>query len=156
MRPIGSAEDLERRRRRAVALLAEGLRQTEVARKLNTSSASVCRWNQMATKGMDGLAAIPRNPQRRLSPSQERELERLLLQGSRAHGWSNELWTATRVTKVIAENFGEKFHPEHVRKILKVRLGWSSQKPEHRARERDEEEIARWKREEFPRIKKRR
>ncbi len=41
------------------------------------------------------------------------------------------------------------------RKILKVRLGWSSQRPERRARERDEEETARWKREEWPVLKKR-
>jgi transposase len=137
-------------------MLIEGFSQVEVAKRLNTSSASVCRWNQMAAKGEDGLAAIPRDPPRRLKPEQERKLERLLLQGSRAHGWHNEMWTATRVTEVIRKNFAVEFHPEHVRKILKFRLGWSSQKPEHRARERDEKEIARWKREEFPRIRKRR
>jgi hypothetical protein len=29
------------------------------------------------------------------------------------------------------------YHPEHVRKILKRRLRWSSQKPQKMARERD-------------------
>jgi len=33
-------------------------------------------------------------------------------------------------------------------------LGWSVQKPERRALERDEQQIVRWKREEWPRIKK--
>jgi hypothetical protein len=41
-----------------------------------------------------------------------------------------------------------------VRKRLYRRLHWSSQKPERRARERNEAEIARWQREEWPRIKK--
>ena len=31
-----------------------------------------------------------------------------------------------------------RFHPEHVRKVLKRRLRWTSQKPQRRARERDE------------------
>jgi hypothetical protein len=33
-------------------------------------------------------------------------------------------------------------------------MGWSCQRPTGRARERKEEEIARWKRVEWPRIKK--
>jgi transposase len=77
------------------------------------------------------------------------------LQGAQEHGWPNNLWTARRVTQVIRRHFGIKLHPEHVRNILKRRLGWSSQKPEQRARERNEKEIERWRREEFPRIKKR-
>ena len=43
-------------------------------------------------------------------------------------------------------------HPEHVRKILKNRLGWTSQKPRRKARERKDKEIERWKGDEFPRI----
>jgi hypothetical protein len=33
-------------------------------------------------------------------------------------------------------------------------LGWSYQKPERRALERDEEKIDRWKRKHWPRVKK--
>src|SRR5262249_29130248 len=33
-------------------------------------------------------------------------------------------------------------HPEHVRKILKRRLGGTSQKPRRQARERDDEQVA--------------
>ncbi len=76
------------------------------------------------------------------------------MKGARSHGWPDELWTAKRVAEVIRRHFGVEFHTEHVRKILKERLVWTSQKPERRARERDEEEIERWVREEFPHIKK--
>src|SRR5205823_9849117 len=43
-------------------------------------------------------------------------------------------------------------HPEHVRKLLKRRLRWTSQKPRRQARERDDKEMERWLGDEFPRI----
>ncbi|WP_443072588.1 winged helix-turn-helix domain-containing protein [Streptomyces sp. RPT161] len=39
-------------------------------------------------------------------------------------------------------------------RLLTSRLGWSLQRPERRAVERDESEIARWIAHEWPRIKK--
>jgi hypothetical protein len=44
--------------------------------------------------------------------------------------------------------------PGHVWVILRHRLGWTLQRPERRASERDEEAIARWVQQEWPRIKK--
>jgi hypothetical protein len=76
----------------------------------------------------------------------------LLSKGAKAHGWHNELWTAARVARLIERHFDISYHPEHVRKILKRRLGWTSQKPRRRARERDDKEVARWVGDEFPRI----
>lgn len=109
----------------------------------------------MAKRGDKALAAKPHPGRGRgMTDGQHRQLEKLLLQGATTHGWPHELWTAARVTQVIRRHFGIRYHPEHVRKILKQRLGWSSQKPELHARERDEAELERWQREEFPRIKK--
>jgi len=62
------------------------------------------------------------------------------------------LWTAARVARLIRERFGLSYHPEHVRKILKQRLGWTSQKPKRKARERNDKEVERWKADELPRI----
>jgi Winged helix-turn helix len=42
----------------------------------------------------------------------------------------------------IRRHFGIDYHPEHVRKVLKRRLKWTSQKPQKKAKERDEEVIA--------------
>jgi DDE superfamily endonuclease/Winged helix-turn helix len=75
-----------------------------------------------------------------------------LLQGAQAHGWRNQLWTAARVARLIQQHFGLDYHPEHVRKILKQRLGWTSQKPKRKARERNDKEVERWKGDELPRI----
>jgi transposase len=62
------------------------------------------------------------------------------------------LWTAARVTRLVEQHFGISYHPEHVREILKRRLGWTSQKPRRKAQERDDKEVARWVGDEFPRI----
>jgi transposase len=100
-----------------------------------------------------GLAAKPvPGARRRLSDTQLAELERLLLEGATHHGFPNELWTAARVAQVIQRRFQVHYHPEHVRKVLKRQLNWSSHKPQRRARQRNDKEVERWKADEFPRI----
>lgn len=156
MRPVGTAEELERRRRRAVELVQHGEPVTQVAHYLGCNRSSIWRWEQKARKGPEGLDAKPhpgREPQ--LDDSDLREVEKLLVEGPQAHGWSTDLWTAKRVAVVIERYLGVRHHPEHVRRILKERLGWTSQKPERLARERDEREIESWKQGEFRNIKKR-
>src|SRR5829696_2413859 len=61
-------------------------------------------------------------------------------------------WTLGRVAAVIERLTGVRHHPGHVWRLLR-RLGWSPQRPARRASERDEVEIARWRAEEWPRIK---
>ena len=156
MRTKGSAAELEQRRRQAVALLEEGLNGAQVARVLGVSGAAVSRWKQAYEKdGPAGLAATPHPGGRsRLTSKQRRRLAKLLLQGPRRHGYRTELWTLGRVAEVVARTFGVQYHPSHVWKVLRG-MGWSCQKPERRARERDEEAIRRWRQEDWPRIKKR-
>jgi transposase len=116
---------------------------TVIARILGVCRTSLYRWREAARAAPDGLASRPHpGPRPRLSGEQLKELEGLLIQGAKAHGWRTELWTAARVAELIERHFGTRFHPEHVRKILKRRLRWSSQKPQRRARERDEAAIA--------------
>jgi transposase len=99
------------------------------------------------------LAPKPqRGPTPGLSDTDLGQLEGLLAQGAKAHGWHNELWTAARVARLIERHFSIDYHPEHVRKILKRRLGWTSQKPRRAARARNDKEVARWLGDEFPRI----
>lgn len=156
MRPQGSAEELERRRRQAVAAVKAGTPQKTVALSVGVDPNSVWRWVQMDRQKSDGLAAKEHPGRKReMSSYQEKRLAGFLKKGARAYGWPDDLWNAARVTEVIRRKFHIEYHVEHVRHILKDRLGWSSQRPELRAKERDEREIQRWVREEFPRIKKR-
>jgi transposase len=152
-RPIGTPAELERRRRHGVELLRQGESPTLVARILGVDRSSLYRWRQRAEQGPAALAACP-HPHRppRLSPAQLRELEALLVQGSAAHGWPNSLWTTERVSVVIHRHFGVRFHHDHVGRFLRQRLGWTPQKPQRRARERDEKAILDWQSREFPRL----
>jgi transposase len=143
--------ELEHRRKRAVAAVAEGQKPATVAKVFGVDRGSVYRWLRQA-HAPGGLDAKPLHRPPGLSDHQLRQLEALLCQGACRHGWPNDLWTATRVTAVLRRHFGLAYHPEHVRKILKRRLGWTSQKPQKKARERDEDGIRRWVAQEFPRI----
>ena len=137
--PIGTAEELQRRRIRAVELVNSGESPEDVAHFLGCGRSSVYTWVKLAREDPGKLAAKPhpgRTP--RLTEADRERLEELLLQGAVAHGWRTELWTAARVADLIERHFQVSFHPEHVRKVLKRKLGWTSQKPQKRARERDE------------------
>src|SRR5215203_3119643 len=106
MRPEGSAAELERRRRRAVALIETGDSPSVVARILGVMPSSLRSWRRLACQ-LDGLAAKPAlGPKARLTDQQLVTLEALLNEGAVVHGWPNHLWTAKRVTLLIERHFG--------------------------------------------------
>lgn len=90
----------------------------------------------------------------KLSTRDRRRLVKLLQRGARAHGYATDLWTTERVARLNFREFRVRYHRAHVGRVLHS-LGWTVQKPERRELERDEERIARWKQETWPRIKKR-
>jgi transposase len=156
MRPPGTPAQLEKRRRRAVQLLESGKSLSAAARQVGASVSSVWRWWEAYQRdGPTGLRPIPA-PGRpaRLSEHQKRKLVTLRGRGALRAGYQTDLWTLPRVAELIHQHFGVRYHASHVWKVL-TRLGWSCQKPERRAVERDEPAIARWKQDEWPRIKKR-
>lgn len=156
MRPHGSQEQLERRRRQAIELLNQGLTLSAVAQKIGCSVSSVHLWKNLhQEKGDDGLKPkpVPGRPQK-MKPHQKRGLVQALLKGALKHGYSTDLWTARRVAEVIDRRYGVSYHPNHVWRLL-LGLGWSCQKPEKRALQRNEAAIGHWKRYQLPHIKKR-
>jgi transposase len=157
MRPSGSPEELERRRRRAIALLQQGMAPVEVARYIGVDRRSVRRWradHERAGPAGVGAKPVPGRPPK-LDAARRAQLERLLLRGAEAAGFSTPLWTCPRVAALVRREFGVRYHVDHVGRVLRT-LGWSPQKPERRARERDEAAIQRWVKVEWPRIKKKR
>ncbi len=155
MRPPGSPQELERRRRRAMALLADGLQPVDVATRLGVDRRSVRRWR--AAQRRDGDAGIRARPAAgrppKLTPPQRARLAALLLHGAQAAGYPTALWTCPRVAAVIRRHFGVRYHVDHVGRLLHA-LGWSPQRPARRAVERDEVAIRRWVQETWPRVKK--
>ncbi len=155
MRPQGTPQQLQKRRELAIRLWKKGKIPASIARTLSASRSSVRRWLQtFECEGTRGLQAKPipgRPPQ--LSSKQKQKLERLLIKGPLAAGYKTDLWTLQRIARLITRHFGIKYHPAHVWKVLQ-QLGWSCQKPERRATQRDEAAIAHWKRYTWPQIKK--
>jgi len=113
------------------------------------------RWRDaMDSGGTEALRAKPapgRPP--KLTAKQKAKLVELLGQGAMAHGYRTDLWTTQRISALIERRLGVKYHRNHVGKLLR-QLGWSHQKPERRAVERDESAIATWKGKVWPAVKK--
>lgn len=152
----GSPEELERRRRRAVALVHEGHSRVEAARMVGARPRSVSRWCQaFEARGEAGLSANPRpGPKPKLSAYRRKLLIKQLLKGAKAHGYPTNLWTCSRIAAVIERRYGIRYHADHVWKLI-ASLGSSCQKPERRAVERDESAIKQWIARDWRRIKKR-
>ena len=146
---------METRRRLAWKLLLEDRKIGEVAEIVGVSPCSVGRWKRAVEKG--GLKALKAKPhpgrKPRLNGKQKRQLLKILLAGPLEAGYRTDLWTCPRVAEVIAKKFHVKYHPAHVWKILRG-FGWTPQKPEQRARERNEKAIRWWREENWPRIKR--
>jgi transposase len=155
MRPKGSPEQLEVRRRRAMALLDQGNSPAEVARRVGCHPSSVIRWRDAKKRGGDAaLQAKPAGGRpAKLTAEQKEKLVRCLLEGPLAHGYRTDLWTTRRVAQLVERKFGVRYHRDHVGRLLHA-LGWSHQKPDRRALQRDERTIEEWKRKEWPRIKR--
>jgi len=145
------------RRIEAGRLFAQGLSQAEVARQLGVSRQSASRWFRLwKANGSEGLRGAGRTGRKRqLSEEELRRLEAVLIQGPQAQGYETNLWTLQRIASVIEKLFGVSYHPGHVWKLLR-QLGWSCQRPERRAAERDETTVRRWLKYRWPRIKKKR
>jgi len=146
---------LERRRMHAARLLEQGVAEAEVARRVGAHRQSVNRWAKaLHDTGRPGLRRAGRAGRKpKLSAGALRKLETALKRGPEAFGYATGLWTAPRVTKLIASECGIQYHPAQVWRILR-KLGWSCQRPVGRALERDEDAIRRWKKVRWPQLKK--
>jgi len=157
MRPRGSAAELERRRERAVELLSEDRSLSEVARMVGAAPSAVWQWRETVRRnGRKGLKAkpVPGRPVK-LDSKQRERLVQLLVKGAGAAGYATDLWTLPRVSELIKRKLGVEYHPAHVSRVL-AECGWSCQKPERRAIERDEAAIEHWKRYKWVAVKKKR
>lgn len=155
MRPKGTAVELEQRRLRAVQYFQLGIGNTEVARLMGVHLTSVKRWKRDWTVGgAAALSAKPHSgPASRLTPEQKLELAQIVRAGPLAAGFHTNLWTCRRVAQVIRERFGVEYHRDHVGRILHA-LGFTQQKPQCRASQRDEVAIERWRQRDWVRIKR--
>jgi transposase len=115
----------------------------------------VYRWLSVLQEyGIEGLREMSKGGRpARITGEQLETLRELLLAGPIANGYGTDLWTLKRVRLLIEKHFGIAYSDVHVWRILGS-LGFSSQKPEKRAIERNEEAVVQWKTRTWPALKK--
>jgi transposase len=155
MKTSWTAQELEDRRMLAVERVNQGCTQVEVAKVLGVDPRSVRRWMKAYRDGgTDALRAQPR-PGRppHLNAEQTQTVLGWFRQRPTALGFATELWTAKRVAHLIQKQFGVSFNHRYLNAWLTDRA-ITPQKPQRRARERDQARIDRWVAQEWPRILK--
>lgn len=149
-------EELEERRMKALRLFRKGASQAAAAKELGVTKVAAHYWfHSWKKKGKKGLEKRKVGPEAKLTLKDRDNIEAALLKGPAKEGYVTDLWTLKRIKALIKRVTGIAYGQTQVWRILHNSIGWSSQKPDRRARERDEKAIARWRKMEWPAIKKR-
>lgn len=147
--------DAAKKRVRAGRMLLAGKGCAQVALAVGVARQTVYTWKKLLDEGsIDALRAVP-EPGRpaRLSAVQLAQLRVALLQSPSKHGFATELWTLKRVGSLIERLHGVRFGQTQIWRLLGI-LGFSPQKPDKRAIERDEDAVRHWKHHTWPALKK--
>jgi len=153
MRRKGTVEQLAEQRARGLALLEQGKKTKEVAEILNVTPRAVNRWKQEAKKPKRRKKPKPIGRHRKLTEAQVKRLGKALKRGAPTYGYFGDYWTLDRISQVIWQVFEVRYHPSSVWHVLN-RMGWSCQRPQRRAFQRNEEAVEQWKQDIPPEVKK--
>jgi transposase len=138
-----------------IVLSLEGHAPPQIAHLLKVHRSTVPlwieRWNHHGDEGLwEGLR--PGRPAR-LDPKQRETLGDILDSGPVAYGLETGIWTSPLIAQIIREEFGQDYHPGHVRKLLR-QLGYSRQRPTTRLVQADLRQKRKWVRSTYPNLKK--
>lgn len=144
-----------KKRVKAGRMLLAGKGCAEVALAVGVARQTVYTWKRLLDEGgIDALRGVPeRGRPAQLDAQQLVSVRAALLQSPTEHGFGTELWTLKRVGALIERLHGVRFGQTNVWRILGS-LGFSPQKPEKRAIERNEGAVRSWKRSTWPALKK--
>lgn len=145
------------RRLHAILLSHQERTSGEIARLLDAPRSRVSLWlQQYQTQGWEALLEGHRSGRpKELSEAQRSRLDDLIDSGPVAYGFPSGVWTSPMIARVITEEFDVRYHPGHVRKVLKA-MGFSVQRPRRQLAKADPVEQDRWQRYTYPRLKKNR
>lgn len=145
----------ERVRLKAGKLFQKGILQAEVARRLKATPAAVNYWhNSWKDRGGRGLRSKG-HPGFESKLTEEKRLlfKRAILKGPLAHGYQTDLWTLPKLTVVMKKVTGVSFSEVWTWHVVRT-LGFTPQKPQVVAKERDTKAITEWKERRLPGLKK--
>jgi transposase len=148
--------EMEKRRKKAATLFNKDFSAPEVARRLGVARQVAYRWKQAWQQGGSGALQSkgPAGRKPKLTGKQTQQVTEALLAGPSAQGYKTDVWTLPRVATLIEGLTGVRYHPGHVWRLLGA-SGFSCQRPERRALERDPKAVRRWQRVGWPTLKKR-
>jgi transposase len=151
MRRPGSLVEWEQKRLIAANMFELDLETKVIAQALGVDDQTVRRWRRLFKAGGREALRSGRSGGRppRLDDTQKVRLAEMLVGTPAQCGFDRHLWTQRLIADLIEREFGVSCHHDHVGVILK-RLGFTHQKPQRRARERDEARIEAWRREAWP------
>ena len=88
-----------------------------------------------------------------LSHEDLEKLPAILSEGALKHNFDTDNWTRERIADLIAKEFGVRYHPSHISKLMR-KINFTVQKPKRKAYEQVPEEIQKWQNETLPALKK--
>ena len=150
-----SREEREKRRRKAAALFKKGVSHAEISRRLGVTPAAVTQWRNayahggrkaLASKGSSGFPS-------KVTPEKRKRFKAAILKGPLTHGYPTNLWTLCRLADVLARITKVRFSEVWVWNIVRD-MGFTPQKPDVKAKQRDEKAIQGWREVTLPKLKK--
>lgn len=146
-------ETLEHLRKQAIKLWKEDKKAKDIAHNFGVGLTAVYNWiNTYQKKGLSGLnkknapGAMPK-----LSREEIKALLKMLKKTADNYGFESPLWECKKITQLIREKFGKTIHFSNVWRLLQ-KFGLSVQKPQRRAKERDEKKVKEWIENIWPKI----
>lgn len=146
-----SPKELEARRKKAAEYFKQGRTRYWVAKHFKVSFPASGEWYRRWEDNT--LGARKPGKKEKLSALDKKELSKMILRNPTVYGYDTQLWTLERITAVVQKELNVAYKPRSLSHMLHT-LGFSCQKPERRAKERNEKNIAEWKRVAWPALLK--
>jgi transposase len=141
----------------AVRRVREGERPSEVIKSYGLCRTTVYKWLRAERRGGEAALASHKagGPPCKLNEKQKQQVRTWICgKDPRQYGFDFGLWTRRIVAELIRQRMGIELGVTAVGRLLAA-LHITPQKPLRRAYERDPAAVAKWQRQDYPRLKKR-
>jgi len=133
----------------------QGKNAPEISKILNVHRSTVNLWIEHWNKYNEyGLLEGQRSGRpTKLNLSDLEKISDIIESGPVAYGLDTGVWTSIIISSIIEDEFNIKYHPGHIRKLLKS-LGFSQQRPLIKIYKADKQKQNKWIRYDYPKLKK--
>ena len=144
---------LEHLRMQAIKLWKNKKKVKDIVDVLGVKKSAVYMWvknyKKLGLKSLKRRKAKGAEP--KLDKNKTKKLVVMLKKTADNYGFETPLWDCKKITRLIKEKFGKSIHYSNVWRLLQ-RLGLSPQKPQRQAKERNEKEVRKWIKDDWPKI----